>query len=925
MANTPLATTWGLSSRGPVKGTSAVIWSTDTVLRLVECCGEVAAKLERDLSLPSTGQTLSEFFQIDSSDAPFIAAHHRALAGDIVSVDFDWAGRGFRACVAPQRNTQMHIVGCLGLAQEITEKIEDHPSEIEQQFRVLVELLPAGVYLTDAEGNCTYVNERWCDMAGMEPEQCLGQGWVRGVHPEDRDRIKDRWHAIAGSGDEWGLEYRMQTPEGKTTWIFGLANALHDNEGKVTGYLGINLDITDRKNVEEILRKSQQRYSDLLSAVTSYTYSVKIENNVPASTTHGPGCAATTGYTPEEYAANPSLWIEMVHLDDRDEVRQCVANVLRQESVPPIEHRILHKDGTIRWVRDTIVCHRDEMGRLVRYDGLVEDITERKRGEVRLHQVLESAPDAMVLVDQEGRIVLVNTETERVFGYGREELLQRPVDVLLPERFQQSHVQQRAKYSTSPRPVLFGERSGLVGRRKDGSEFPAEIGLSPIETEEGALILAAVRDITQRQGMEKQLQSNLLVQSALNSLLALSLEPLPLEEYLGRSLDSLFTIPWIELESKGSVFLVEGDSQTLVMKAQHGLPHGLLTACEHVPFGHCICGRAAATRQTAFTHCIDEHHETSYAEMLPHGHYCVPIVTDDELLGVLNLYVKHGHEKTPQEERFLSAVANILAGTIKRGRVEQSLREREGQLIAAQRIQEHILPRAAPAIPGFDLAGGLIAAEFAAGDYFDYLPMADGSLGIVVGDVCGHGVGAALLMASTAAHLRSFVQEHSDLRETLRHTNTLLCREVEFGSFVTLLFVRLDLSSRTIQYVNAGHPFGYVLDHSAKVKAKLEGRSLPLALFPDSDFSVNAPIELEPGDVIVLVTDGVQEASSPDGAFFGTERMLEIVRANRDRKAKKIIEVLQVALREFVGCGELQDDVTVVVIKVEASADSESV
>jgi sigma-B regulation protein RsbU (phosphoserine phosphatase) len=308
--------------------------------------------------------------------------------------------------------------------------------------------------------------------------------------------------------------------------------------------------------------------------------------------------------------------------------------------------------------------------------------------------------------------------------------------------------------------------------------------------------------------------------------------------------------------------------------------------------------------------------------MPPHGHYCVPIVTDDELIGVLNLYVKHGHERTAKEDRFLSAVASIFAGTVKRERAEESLREREGQLIAAQRIQEQILPTVAPDIPGLDVAGGLTAAEFAAGDYYDYLQMPDGSLGIVIGDVCGHGVGSALLTASTAAHLRSFVQEHSDLRDVLVRTNCLLCREVEFGTFVTLLFTRIDTSSRTIQYVNAGHPPGYVLDRSGDVKVVMEGRTYPVALFPETDFPLSGEIGLEDGDVIVLVTDGLLEAYSPEGKAFGADRMLEVVRCNRDRSASEIVEALQVSVRRFADSGKLEDDSTVVVIKVGTSTKS---
>jgi sigma-B regulation protein RsbU (phosphoserine phosphatase) len=174
-----------------------------------------------------------------------------------------------------------------------------------------------------------------------------------------------------------------------------------------------------RQRAEETLRKSEQRYRQVLAAVTTYTYSVKVANGTPMSTEHSWGCVSATGYTPAEYAADPYLWFHMIHPEDRQRVQQHVAKVLAGENVPPIEHRIVHKDGTTRWVRDTVVPRYDASGVLTGYDGLVADITERKRMEEQFRQLLESAPDAMIITDQDGRIVLVNEQTEQLFGYAR--------------------------------------------------------------------------------------------------------------------------------------------------------------------------------------------------------------------------------------------------------------------------------------------------------------------------------------------------------------------------------------------------------------------------------------------------------------------------------------------------------------------------
>jgi signal transduction histidine kinase len=179
-------------------------------------------------------------------------------------------------------------------------------------------------------------------------------------------------------------------------------------------------------------------------------------------------------------------------------------------------------------------------------------------------------------------------------------------------------------------------------------------------------------------GIDAELRASVETQSALVSLLRLSLESLSLEEFLGRTLDLLVSLPWIRLESKGAVFLVEDNRQMLIMKAQRGLAEPLLTKCRQVPIGRCLCGAAAEQRQVVFSGRVDERHVTRYSEMPPHGHYCIPIISQDSVLGVINLYIKHGHERSPIEETFLIAVADVLAGIVKRRRAEEAL-ERERQ------------------------------------------------------------------------------------------------------------------------------------------------------------------------------------------------------------------------------------------------------
>lgn len=163
----------------------------------------------------------------------------------------------------------------------------------------------------------------------------------------------------------------------------------------------------------------------------------------------------------------------------------------------------LHKDGREFPVEISLCPLHSEVGQLVMT--AVRDITQRRRAEEKFRSLLESAPDAMVIVDAQGRIVLVNSQTERLFGYARSELLRQPIEILVPERYHERHPGHRQQYFGDPRVRPMGAGLELLGRRRDGSEFPVEISLSPLRTEEGTLVSSSIRDISERRRVERAL------------------------------------------------------------------------------------------------------------------------------------------------------------------------------------------------------------------------------------------------------------------------------------------------------------------------------------------------------------------------------------------------------------------------------------
>jgi PAS domain S-box-containing protein len=163
----------------------------------------------------------------------------------------------------------------------------------------------------------------------------------------------------------------------------------------------------------------------------------------------------------------------------------------------------VRRDGSRFWAHATLTALRDEAGLPIGYSKITRDLTAQRQAEQRFRATIESAPTAMVMVDAQGRIVLINAATEKLFGYERRELLQSPVEVLLPERFRARHPQQRASFFARPAARPMGAGRDLFGLRRDGSEVPIEIGLSPVETDEGMFVLSAIVEITERKRLEE--------------------------------------------------------------------------------------------------------------------------------------------------------------------------------------------------------------------------------------------------------------------------------------------------------------------------------------------------------------------------------------------------------------------------------------
>ena len=199
-----------------------------------------------------------------------------------------------------------------------------------------------------------------------------------------------------------------------------------------------------------------------------------------------------------------------------------------------------------------------------------------------------------------------------------------------------------------------------------------------------------ISDISEKKQAAVEIRQNYEIQTIISSVLHLSLENISLNEILKRVLDLILSIPWLVFNSKGSIFLVEDKSEVLVMQSQRKFSKSLQMKCAQIPFGKCLCGQAALTKEIQFADSIDDRHQISYSGITSHGHYCVPILYNDKTLGVINLYLKEGHRQDQKEEKFLIAISNALAGVIIRKQTDHELKRHEMELEIKNRDLEEM-------------------------------------------------------------------------------------------------------------------------------------------------------------------------------------------------------------------------------------------
>jgi phosphoserine phosphatase RsbU/P len=247
---------------------------------------------------------------------------------------------------------------------------------------------------------------------------------------------------------------------------------------------------------------------------------------------------------------------------------------------------------------------------------------------------------------------------------------------------------------------------------------------------------------------------------------------------------------------------------------------------------------------------------------------------------------------------------------------DAELRQLEGELELSQVIQRGLLPQTLPSIEGLNIAAFSRPAQIVGGDYFDFVNFKDGAHGIVMADVSGHGVSAGMFMSSLQTAFHTLTPDADSPTEVLERINRLYIHNIKFTTFVTIFFGKYDPQTRILSYANAGHNSAYLYRMATNEEIWIKPTAPAIGLM--EGFAIyKDEVRLDPGDILLLYTDGITEASNYQGRLWGEDNLADIIRANTDSSAEQLIQKILQAMREHTGGNPLADDVTLLITKVE--------
>ena len=399
---------------------------------------------------------------------------------------------------------QSAIIADLLLHRRRRRRVEAVLRENQQLMDLAASAGELGLWSHDLDQSEVWANGYFRALFGFgQNEPLVLNDLLASVHPDDRARVICAVESAQLAGIPFEGEFRVILPDGKERWVVARGKTVSEARGMRR--MGVVLDITERKRAEGSLRESEERFRIMANTAPVMIWMSGTNKRCDYFNNRW---LDFTGRTLEQELGDG--WAKGVHRDDLERCLEIYRNSFDARQEFTMEYRLRRWDGEYGWVLNHGVPRFEPAGIFLGYIGSCIDVTERKHAEEKFRLAVEASPSAIVMTNQQGKIVLVNAQAESLFGYLRDELIDQPVEILVPERFRASHPAHRAEFCAASQPRAMGAGRDLFARRKDGTERLVEIGLAPIHTQEGILALTAILDITERRRAELELREQQL-------------------------------------------------------------------------------------------------------------------------------------------------------------------------------------------------------------------------------------------------------------------------------------------------------------------------------------------------------------------------------------------------------------------------------
>ena len=392
---------------------------------------------------------------------------------------------------------------------------------------------------------------------------------------------------------------------------------------------------------------------------------------------------------------------------------------------------------------------------------------------------------------------------------------------------------------------------------------------------------------------------------------------LDLDEVLNLVMDTLGSL--IPYDAAG-IYLIEhaseNDPYVFKSKAIRGYEISFALVEPRLKLGEGFIGRVAESGKPIICHDVSKDPRYFAARQRTQSEMVAPIISNDKVIGVFDLESDNLDAYSDDDLALLQLLTSQVAIIIEKVELHEQVVEKkrlEAQLEVARQVQLELLPDHDPELPNFDISAYVFPTEEVSGDYYDWVKIFDDQIGITVADAVGKGMPAALLMAFLRASLRAAVQVGYAPHIALSNLNDLLWDSVEDHQFITAIYGILDVTNRTFVFSNAGHNPPLLIKPSGEYRF-VEYGDLPLGMFKGMHYHQHF-IRFEPGQVMVIYTDGITEAANEKGEEYGQERFAKRVLEGIDLPAKKLIDFVRKDVADFTDRKFLDDDGTLFIVK----------